>query len=207
MQSRMSRNSSQICGGDWRNSVYQYENCTSPGLNEFTVASTNTNVVPSTEVTYTCEYGYQLPAGDLGTRVCQLGGTWPKPPPACEVTPTSTEEIMTSEVTSIATSAISPLECLCPCSQVGKSNWGSARGMNLTFEELREMLKPDLDFLKKELGVNKYNTSRMRRSKISAPDDRISATSVGYVGVVFICIITVMIVFLDILGCLVAKFK
>ncbi|VDI47438.1 Hypothetical predicted protein [Mytilus galloprovincialis] len=257
-------NSSQICGGDWRNSVYQYKNCTSPGLNEFTVASINTNVVPSTEVTYTCEFGYQLPAGDLGTRICQLGGTWlapppackvikctapeineftitstntdvvqstevtytcefgyqlpagelgtricqlggtwSAPPPACEVTPTSTEEIMTSEVISIATSTISPLECLCPCSQVGKSNWGSARGMNLTFEELRKVLRPDINFLKKELSVNKSNTNRMRRSKISAPDDRVSATSVGYVGVVFICLITVLIVLFDILG----KFK
>ncbi|VDH91536.1 Hypothetical predicted protein [Mytilus galloprovincialis] len=51
--------------------------CTAPGMNEFTITSSNTDVVPSTEVTYTCEFGYQLPAGDLGTRICQLGGTWP----------------------------------------------------------------------------------------------------------------------------------
>ena len=58
--------------------------CSAPGINEFTITSTNTDVVPSTEVTYTCEFGYQLPTGDLGTRICQLGGTWPAPPPACE---------------------------------------------------------------------------------------------------------------------------
>ncbi|XP_063410476.1 complement factor H-like [Mytilus trossulus] len=194
--------------GEYVSSVVNVMKCTAPDIDEFTITSTNTDVVPSTEVTYTCKFGYQLPAGELGSRVCQLGGTWPVPLPACEVTPTSTEEIMTSsEVTSFATSAIIPLECLCPCSLVGKRNWGFAHGMNLTFEELREMLKPDLDLLKKELSVTKSNTSRMRRSKISATDDRVSATSIGYVGVVFICLITVMIVFLDILGCFAAKLK
>ncbi|CAC5425478.1 unnamed protein product [Mytilus coruscus] len=328
-------NSSQICGGNWRNSVYEYINCTAPGLNEYTISSTTTDVVPSTEVTYTCEFGYQLPVGDLGTRICQLGGTWPAPPPACEVIkctapglneytitstntdvvpstevtytcefgyqlppgdlgtricqlggtwpalppacevpPTSTTEILTSVVTSIVTSTelttseastvittelatletptvtttelatlgtstltteptvktselstdwtvttilkksevttvqpISPLKCLCPCSQVGKGKWDFVRGMNLTLDQSREILKPELDLIKKELTINKSNTTRMRRTKISAPDDRVSATSVGYVGVVFICLITVLIVFLDRLGCLVSKFQ
>ncbi|CAG2204406.1 unnamed protein product [Mytilus edulis] len=87
-------------------------------------------------------------------------------------------------------------KCLCPCSKVGKGKWDFVRGMNLTLDELREILKPDIDLMKKELTVNKSNTTRIRRSKISAPDDRVSATSVGYVGVVFICLITVLICFL-----------
>ncbi|XP_071145884.1 uncharacterized protein [Mytilus edulis] len=238
-------NSSQICGGNYRNSVYEYINCTSPGLNEYTITSTNTNFVPSTEVTYTCAFGYQLPAGDLGTRICQLGGTWLAPPPVCVVAPASNTEIITSVVTStelttpetstvtteptVKTSAlstdwtvtallkksevttvqpISSLECTpCPCSKVGKGKWDFLRGMNLTLDQLRVLLKPELDLMKKELSVNKYNTSRMRRSKTSAPDDRVSATSIGYVGVVVICFITFLIVLFDILGCFVGKFK
>ncbi|XP_076086372.1 uncharacterized protein LOC143057030 [Mytilus galloprovincialis] len=110
-----------------------------------------------------------------------------------------------SEITTVQPS--SSRKCFCPCSKVGKGKWDFVRGMNRTLDELREILKADLDLMKKELTVNKSNTTRMRRSKISAPDDRVSAASVGYVGVVFICLITVFICFLDMLGCLVNKFK
>ncbi|XP_052083478.1 uncharacterized protein LOC127720764 [Mytilus californianus] len=117
----------------------------------------------------------------------------------------TTKMLEMSEVTSVQ--PIRPLECLCPCSKVGKGKWDFLHGMNLTLDQLREILKPELDLMKKELSINKSNTTRMRRSKISAPDDRVSAASVGYVGVVFICLITVIIVFLDMLGCIVTKFK
>ncbi|CAG2204409.1 unnamed protein product [Mytilus edulis] len=103
--------------------------------------------------------------------------------------------------------SIIPSECLCPCSTIGKNKYDFLRGMNLPRDQLREILKQDLDIIKKELSVNKSNTTRKRRSRISAPDDRISATSVGYVGVVFICFIGVLVVFFDILGCFVVKFK
>ncbi|VDI55579.1 Hypothetical predicted protein [Mytilus galloprovincialis] len=101
---------------------------------------------------------------------------------------------------------IIPSECLCPCSKIGKNKYDFLRGMNLPRDQLREILKQELDLIKKELSVNKSNTTRKRRSKISAPDDRVSATSVGYVGVVFICFIGVLFVFFDILGCFVVKF-
>ncbi|CAC5422107.1 unnamed protein product [Mytilus coruscus] len=110
-----------------------------------------------------------------------------------------------SEVTSVQ--PISQLECLCPCSQVEKGKWDFLRGMNLNLDQLREILNPELDLIKKGLSINKSNTTRMLRSKTSAPDDRVSATSVGYVGVVFICLITVIIVFIDMLGCIVVKSK
>ncbi|CAC5420703.1 unnamed protein product [Mytilus coruscus] len=127
-------------------------------------------------------------------------------PGASEVTTMNTTPILVkSQVTSVE--PIIPLECLCPCSKVGKGKWDFLRGMNLALDQIREILKPELDLMKKELSINKSNTSRMRRSKISAPDDRVSATSVGYVGVIFICLITVLIVLIDILGCIVAKFK
>lgn len=110
-----------------------------------------------------------------------------------------------SEVTYVQ--PISQLECLCPCSQVEKGKWDFLRGMNLNLDQLREILKPELDLIKKGISINKSNTTRMLRSKTSAPDDRVSASSVGYVGVVFICLITVIIVFIDMLGCIITKFK
>ncbi|XP_063410701.1 uncharacterized protein LOC134693733 [Mytilus trossulus] len=120
----------------------------------------------------------------------------------------TTAELITLGQSEITTTDMSTqLECLCPCSTIRKGKWDFLRGMNLTLDQLREVMKPELDLMKKKMSVNKSNTTRMHRSKISASDDRISATSVGYVGVVFICLITVCIVFIDILGCFVAKLK
>ncbi|XP_052081581.1 uncharacterized protein LOC127719472 isoform X1 [Mytilus californianus] len=142
-----------------------------------------------------------------------------KKPGKSPVTTLQVREPRTSEVTTIkmtqtfgksevnSVQPIIPLECLCPRSTIGKGKWDFLRGMTLTLDQLREKLKPELELMKKELSVNKSNTTRMRRSKVSAPDDRVSATSVGYVGVIIICLITILIVFIDILGCFVAKFK
>ncbi|CAG2204408.1 unnamed protein product [Mytilus edulis] len=168
-------NSSQICGGNYRNSVYEL----TPASNTEIITSVVTSTV-TTEPT---------------VKTSALSTDW-----------TVTALLKKSEVTTVQ--PISPLECTpCPCSKVGKGKWDFLRGMNLTLDQLRVLLKPELDLMKKELSVNKYNTSRMRRSKTSAPDDRVSATSIGYVGVVVICFIIFLIVLFDILGCFVGKFK
>ncbi|CAC5426526.1 unnamed protein product [Mytilus coruscus] len=123
-------------------------------------------------------------------------------------TSTPTTKVIAAPATStMTTQAIGQHECLCPCSKGERGKWDFLRGMNLTLNELRKILKPELDLMKKELRINKSNTTRMRRSKISALDDRVSATSVGYAGVVFICLITVIIVCIDMIGCNVTKFK
>ncbi|XP_076085387.1 sushi, von Willebrand factor type A, EGF and pentraxin domain-containing protein 1-like [Mytilus galloprovincialis] len=109
----------RICqlGGTWPAlpPACEVMKCTAPGLNEFTITSTNTDVVPSTEVTYTCEFGYQLPAGDLGTRICQLGGTWPAPPPACEVVKCTAPEINEFTITSTNTDVVPSAEVTYTC--------------------------------------------------------------------------------------------
>ena len=51
------------------------------------------------------------------------------------------------EVTTVQ--PISPLECLCPCSKVGKGKLDFLLGMNLTLDQLREILKPELDLIKR----------------------------------------------------------
>ncbi|XP_071146989.1 uncharacterized protein [Mytilus edulis] len=162
-------NLSQICGGTWRNSVYEFITATVPTTD---MTTTGHSTMQTTEMTTPEQYTVQI------------------------------TEMTTPEVTSVE-----PLACLCPCSTNRNGKWDFLRGMNLTLDQLREVMKPELDLMKKELSVNKSNTTRMRRSKMTAPDDRVSATSVGYVGVVFICLITVLIVFIDIIGCFVAKFK
>lgn len=54
------------------------------GYNEFTIPSVTDTIVPTTEVSFKCKPGYQLPVGDTGTRTCQKGGTMSASPPACE---------------------------------------------------------------------------------------------------------------------------
>ncbi|CAG2214236.1 CSMD [Mytilus edulis] len=67
------------------------------------------------KVTYTCDFGYQLPAGDLGTRTCQLGGTWPTPPPACEVMKCSAPGINEFTITSTNTDVVPSTEVTYTC--------------------------------------------------------------------------------------------
>ncbi|CAC5387882.1 unnamed protein product [Mytilus coruscus] len=172
---------------------------------ELTLSSTSTitateQTTPST-YTMTTTKITTLPTSTMTT-------TDMKTPPTSAMTTIAYDRIINTISEKLVVTSIypfSPDECLCPCSKVAKGKWDFFRGMSLTLDQLRELLKPDLDLMKKELSINKSNTSRMRRSKISAPDDRVSATSVGYVGVVFICLITVIIVTIDILGCNVAK--
>ncbi|CAG2204411.1 unnamed protein product [Mytilus edulis] len=109
-------NLSQICGGTWRNSVYEFITAT----------------VPTTEIATPTPEQYTV-----------------------QIT-----EMTTPEVTSVE-----PLACLCPCSTIRNGKWDFLRGMNLTLDQLREVMKPELDLMKKELSVNKSNTTRMRRSK------------------------------------------
>ncbi|VDI56827.1 Hypothetical predicted protein [Mytilus galloprovincialis] len=214
-------NLSQICGGTWRNSVYEFitatvptTDMTTPGhstmkTTEMTTSGHSTvkttemttpghSTVKTTEMTTLEQYTVQNT--EMTTHEQYTVQT-------TEMTTPEQYTVQTTEMTTPEVTSVQPLACLCPCSTIRKGKWDFLREMNLTLDQLREVMKPELDLMKKELSVNKSNTTRKRRSKISAPDDRVSATSVGYVGVVFICLITVLIVFFDILGCFIAKLK
>ncbi|CAC5390118.1 Neurogenic locus protein delta,Protein eyes shut homolog,Neurogenic locus Notch protein,Neurogenic locus notch homolog protein 3,Protein eyes shut,Protocadherin Fat 4,Delta and Notch-like epidermal growth factor-related receptor,Delta-like protein C,Protein slit,Neurogenic locus notch homolog protein 1,Fibropellin-3,Protein jagged-1a,Sushi, von Willebrand factor type A, EGF and pentraxin domain-containing protein 1,Protein jagged-2,Neurogenic locus notch homolog protein 2,Delta-like protein B,Protein crumb len=58
--------------------------CKITGLNDYTFPSTTSDVLPTTQVSFTCKVGYKLPNGDSGQRECKLGGRWTAPLPACE---------------------------------------------------------------------------------------------------------------------------
>ncbi|CAC5425480.1 unnamed protein product [Mytilus coruscus] len=207
--------SSQICGGHWRNSVYEFLTSTVP-TTEMTTPGHST--VKTTEMTTprqsTVTTTEQTTIGQSEVTTTDMTTTGKSPVTTLQITEPRASEVITFKTTPIfenpevtSVQPTSPLECLCPCSKVGKGKWDFLHGMNFTLDQLSEILKPELDLMNKELSINKSNTTRMRRSKISVPDDRVSATSVGYVGVVFICLITVIIVFIDMLGCRVTKFK
>ncbi|VDI07250.1 Hypothetical predicted protein [Mytilus galloprovincialis] len=95
---------------------------------------------------------------------------------------------------------IDPLSCRCPCSLVGQNKWGYLRDLNLSFAQLEEILKLDLDILQKLIAINKTNTTMNLRTKYSAADDRFSAVSIGYVGATIICLVLAVFVVMDLIG-------
>ncbi|CAG2233631.1 unnamed protein product [Mytilus edulis] len=61
--------------------------------------------------------------------------------------------------------------------------WGHLKELNLTKDDLKEMMKEELNQMKSNLTIDPKNISASIRKRISARDDRPSAASVGYVGV------------------------
>lgn len=92
-------------------------------------------------------------------------------------------EVTTEEISVLGTT--SKILCECPCSIV----------TNVTDSELT--IEEKVEKLKKELTVDKQNTSAHRRSKISVADHRVSATSIGSLGVVILSVIVGSICLMD----------
>ncbi|CAG2235496.1 unnamed protein product [Mytilus edulis] len=90
--------------------------------------------------------------------------------------------------------------CKCPCSRVPNSKWLYLKNLNLTLDEIRVILTDELENLRKNLTIDKTNTSAYLRTKISAPDNRPSAKSIGAVGVLFLVTIAVLIFGSDIIN-------
>lgn len=103
----------------------------------------------------------------------------------------TTEETETETMAELTTEEISVLGttsnilCECPCSSA----------TNVTDSELT--IEEKVEKLKKELTVDKQNTSAHRRSKISVADHRVSATSIGSLGVVILSVIVGSICLMD----------
>ncbi|CAG2233599.1 HMCN [Mytilus edulis] len=75
--------------------------------------------------------------------------------------------------------------------------WGHLKDLNLTKDDLKEIMKEELDDLKSNLILDSKNISATIRKRISARDDRPSAAYVGYVGVVLLLIPLVILISLD----------
>ncbi|VDI69910.1 Hypothetical predicted protein [Mytilus galloprovincialis] len=85
--------------------------------------------------------------------------------------------------------------------------WDYLNSMSLTIEEKKEMMKDELVELKANLTVDKKNTSSAIRRRTSAPDDRPSASSVGYIAILLLVIPLVLIVGVDSIRCFQSKKK
>lgn len=76
-------------------------------------------------------------------------------------------------------------ECRCRCKLVRYTNWKVTD---------KEDIKRDIE---NTLLVDKRATSAFLKTKISAPDDRISAKTVGFVGIICMVLPLAFIVMLD----------
>ncbi|CAC5384967.1 unnamed protein product [Mytilus coruscus] len=91
--------------------------------------------------------------------------------------------------------------CLCSCEYKQKLEyWSTLNATNHTLEELREILKPVLLELQRNLTVDKKMLSSYVRKHNSAKDKRPSSENIGIVGVIFISIVVGLVIFIDIVA-------
>ncbi|CAG2233608.1 unnamed protein product [Mytilus edulis] len=86
---------------------------------------------------------------------------------------------------------------LCNIKECPVYKWGHLKELNLTKDDLKEMMKEEMNEMKSNLTIDSKNISATIRKRISARDDRPSAASVGYVGVALLLIPLVMISIAD----------
>ncbi|VDI47767.1 Hypothetical predicted protein, partial [Mytilus galloprovincialis] len=75
--------------------------------------------------------------------------------------------------------------------------WGHLKELNLTQNDLKEIMEDEMNEMKNNLTIDSKNISAAIRKRISARDDRLSVASVGYVGVALLLIPLVMIIVVD----------
>ncbi|CAG2233635.1 SEMA5 [Mytilus edulis] len=86
---------------------------------------------------------------------------------------------------------------LCNIKKCPVYKWGHLKEQNLTKDDIKNIMKEELNEIKSNLTIDSKNMSATIRKHISARDDRPSAASVGYVGVALLLIPLVMIIFAD----------
>lgn len=94
-------------------------------------------------------------------------------------------------------------EPMCPCSCEFKRKldyWASQNTTNYTMDQLRVILAPVLDEIKRNLTVDKSTLTKTKLKYISAKDNRSSASQVGAVGIAFMTIVIGGLILIDILS-------
>ena len=117
---------------------------------------------------------------------------------------TSTEVITPSrkditEISATAANMQQRLTCSCDCSE-DRLKWAYLSSSNFTRDEIRVLLKDDLEKLRKELKIDSRKTNYYYRTHHSASDNRTSAVSTGVVGVILLCVPIIVIVTTDLMS-------
>jgi len=83
------------------------------------------------------------------------------------------------------------VDCRCPC----KDEYNS---QNFTREEWLDILAPQLEMIKQELKLNKYNLSSNIRRRTSASDNRTLSKGIGITGIICLTLVIGLIILSDI---------
>ncbi|XP_052093957.1 neuroglian-like [Mytilus californianus] len=92
---------------------------------------------------------------------------------------------------------------MCPCSCEFKAKldyWASQNATNYTMAELRVILNPVLDEIKRNLTVDVSKLTKTKSKYMSAKDNRSSASQVGALGIVFMTVVVGGLILIDILS-------
>ena len=83
------------------------------------------------------------------------------------------------------------VDCPCPCKDENNLQ-------NFTRKEWLDILAPELDMIKEELKLNKYNLSANIRRRTSASDNRTSSKGIGITGIICLTLVIGLIILSDI---------
>lgn len=87
------------------------------------------------------------------------------------------------------------ITCFCPCDQQGK--YSGINTTNMSLEELRFVLRREIQHIKQAMSIDKKSSSKFIRTKTSAPDSRKSSCAMGVSAIFFIVIPLVFAVVCD----------
>jgi hypothetical protein len=90
------------------------------------------------------------------------------------------------------------LTCQCSCEYKNRLDyWASFTSDNYTLTELKEVLTPVTEQLRRELLVDTQTLSATINKRVSKHDDRTSSKQLGFAGIAFLSLLLTAIVFID----------
>ena len=90
------------------------------------------------------------------------------------------------------------LTCQCSCDYKKRLDyWASITSDNYTLAELKEVLTPVTEQLRRELLVDTKILSATINKRVSKNDDRTSSKQLGFAGIAFLSLLLVAIVLID----------
>lgn len=96
--------------------------------------------------------------------------------------------------------------CMCSCTTARQMFWWDFYHGNYTVQEKAAILEVERQRLRSELLVNKSSLTSVIRSRTSAKDERPTAKSIGYIGVVLLICICIIFPCIDLLNFIITKY-
>lgn len=125
---------------------------------------------------------------------CQ-GTTTPtdtKSTPVEESTSAAAVSTVADRATEVTSTHVNDDICYCPCyvlRNLTKANSVSRNSLSIE-EKVRK--------IQEDMKIDRHNTAQYRQWRSSADDDRMSAQALGYVGILFICLVMGLVVLIDV---------